>query len=98
MSESEKKRDVYEIARYGKHLEIQWAGRQFLMVHNFGDEGDMMFRAERAARMLNCHDDLLAALEGLAKEINLSKLDIRKDFSLMNAHACALKEIHKAKA
>ena len=39
---------------------------------------------------------LLAALKLLAGEINLSKLRVRRDFSLMNAHACALKAIHEA--
>jgi len=39
--------------------------------------------------------ELLNALRGLTKEISLSKLNVRKDFSLMNAHACALKLIHK---
>jgi hypothetical protein len=40
--------------------------------------------------------DLLQALKDLTKEINLSKLNVRKDFSLLNAHACATKAIAKA--
>lgn len=40
--------------------------------------------------------DLLEALRSLTKEIDLSKLNVRKDFSLINAHACALKVIHEA--
>jgi len=53
--------------------------------------------ADRIVRACNSHADLLAALEGLVGEIHLSKLNIRKDFSLINAHACATKAIYKAK-
>lgn len=48
------------------------------------------------ARLIAAAPDMLRALKELTKEINLSKLNIRKDFSLINAHAGALKEIHKA--
>ena len=36
------------------------------------------------------------ALRVLTSEINLSTLNVRKDFSLMNAHACAVKAILQA--
>ena len=36
------------------------------------------------------------ALRMLTSEINLSTLNVRKDFSLMNAHACAVKAILQA--
>jgi hypothetical protein len=49
------------------------------------------------ARLIASAPELLEALQGLAKEINLSKLNIKKDFSLINAHAAALKAIYKAK-
>ncbi len=39
---------------------------------------------------------LLAALKDLAKQINLRKLNIRKDFDLLAVHAAALTAIHKA--
>lgn len=39
---------------------------------------------------------LLIALKDLLKEIDLSKLKVRKDFSLLNAHAAATKAILKA--
>jgi hypothetical protein len=52
----------------------------------------------------NAHDALAVenerlreALKGLANEINLSKLNVRKDFSLMNAHAYALKVLDGVK-
>jgi hypothetical protein len=44
----------------------------------------------------NLHDELLQALKCLTQEINLSKLKVRKDFSLLNAHAYACKVIFKA--
>lgn len=40
--------------------------------------------------------ELLEALKGLVEEVKLSKLNIRKDFSLINAHAYATKAIYKA--
>ncbi len=49
------------------------------------------------ARLIAAAPELLEALQSLAKEINLSKLKIKKDFSLINAHAAALKAIYKAK-
>lgn len=47
-------------------------------------------------RAVNFHEALLEALKALAKEVDLNKLNIRKDFSLINAHAYALKVIHRA--
>jgi hypothetical protein len=43
------------------------------------------------------YDDILAALRGLDREITASrfKLDVRKDFSLMNAQAYASKLLHQ---
>lgn len=40
--------------------------------------------------------ELLAALKDLAEAIDLKKLNIRKDFHLLNVHACATKAIWKA--
>ena len=39
---------------------------------------------------------MLQALRELTKEVNLSKLNISKDFSLINAHNSALKAIYYA--
>lgn len=52
--------------------------------------------AKANADLIASAPDLLLALKGLTKEINLSKLNVRKDFSLLNAHACATKAIWKA--
>jgi len=52
---------------------------------------------EKTAYILAAAPELLEALEYLTKQIDLSKLNVRKDFSLMNAHACAMKTIDKAK-
>lgn len=41
--------------------------------------------------------ELVTALENLTKEIDLKKLNIRKDFSLILAHNCALKAIYNYK-
>lgn len=46
-------------------------------------------------RAVNAHEELLAALRSLTKQIHLGKLNIRKDFSLINAHAWATKIIAK---
>lgn len=40
--------------------------------------------------------ELLEALKLLVKEVNLPKLNVKKDFSLMVAHAAALKALNKA--
>ena len=49
------------------------------------------------ARLIAAAPDLLEALESLTAEISLKKVNIRKDFSLINAHANALKMIIKAR-
>lgn len=64
--------------------------------HNIGKRESRRLREEHNA-LYNSHAELLGALEGLAKETNLSKLNVRRDFSLMNAHAYATKAILKAK-
>lgn len=51
--------------------------------------------AEYTALAVNNLNEIAEALELLANEINLSKLNIRKDFSLINAHATALKALNK---
>ena len=67
-------------------------------LHRSNDEqqpdGDT--NAAHIVRCVNNHESLLNALKSLVKEIDLSKLNIRKDFSLLNAHAFATKTIHQA--
>jgi hypothetical protein len=41
------------------------------------------------------YGDLLVALRGLTNETQLSRLNIRKDFSWINAHAYAVKLLHQ---
>lgn len=47
-------------------------------------------------RPTDVNEELLEALRSLTREIDLGKLNIRKDFSLMNAHASAIKAIARA--
>ena len=47
--------------------------------------------AEFIVKACNSHDALVEALEGLASNINLKKLDIKKDFELILYHAAAVK-------
>jgi len=46
--------------------------------------------------LLAQRDELLAALKHLTAEIHLGALNVRKDFSLLNAHASATKAIANA--
>ncbi len=66
---------------------------------NGTDEGKKMARENlnHMAQVATGANELLTALKDLAKEINLSKLNVRNDFSLINAHAQALKTIEKYK-
>lgn len=48
------------------------------------------------ARLIAAAPDLLEACRALTAEVPLWELNIRKDFSLINAHNCALKAIAKA--
>jgi uracil phosphoribosyltransferase len=49
-----------------------------------------------AIQILNAADSMLEALKGLTQAVKLNKLNIKEDFSLINAHAAATKAIHKA--
>ena len=51
---------------------------------------------EADARLFAAAPAMYEALRMLTSEINLSTLNVRKDFSLMNAHACAVKAILQA--
>lgn len=50
---------------------------------------------EANARLIAAAPELYEALNGLVSEIDLSKLNVRKDFSLLNAHAYAAKALHR---
>lgn len=49
--------------------------------------------AEANARLIAAAPEMLETLKLLTARIDLSKLNVSKDFGLMNAHACALKAI-----
>jgi len=46
-------------------------------------------------RAVNSHDDLVEALRLLTSAIDLSKLNVKKDFHLLNVHANATRLLHK---
>lgn len=52
---------------------------------------------DKYGRLFAAAPDLLAAITDLTKNVNLSKLNVRKDYSLLLAHAASLKAIAKAK-
>jgi hypothetical protein len=56
-----------------------------------GNMGDIRYCALHAAA-----PELLDALLSLTQEIRLSKLNVKSDFSLINAHAGAMKVIKQA--
>lgn len=60
------------------------------------DGADLYGEGVANAKLIASAPELLEALRFLASEIKLSKLNVKKDFSLMNAHAGALKAISKA--
>jgi hypothetical protein len=64
-------------------------------VYTFGED-ERPRTAEANAVLIAEAPTMLQALKDLTAEIHLSKLNIRKDFSLINAHAAALRAIHKA--
>lgn len=53
-------------------------------------------RQQENAHLIAAAPAMYEALRVLTSEINLSTLNVRKDFSLMNAHACAVKAILQA--
>lgn len=65
---------------------------QKMVLSSWANEDDRAF----IVRAVNSHEELLEAIHSLTKEIDLKKLNIRKDFSLINAYACALKTLAKA--
>ena len=65
--------------------------------HNIGKRESRRIREEHNA-LFNSHAELVTALEQLTKEVHIGELNVRKDFSLMNAHACATKALHNLKS
>jgi hypothetical protein len=47
------------------------------------------------ARLIAAAPEMLDLLRELTASVNLSKLNVRKDFDLLNVHACAMKLLHK---
>ena len=78
----------------------EYGGRtiaHILPIHANGARQAGDFAQEEAnSRLIAAAPSLLRALEDLTSEIKLGKLNIRKDFSLINAHAAATKAIRQA--
>ena len=61
------------------------------------EEREAWDKEERLERdWVEMREEVLYVLKSFTREINLSKLNIRKDFSLINTHASALRLIAKA--
>lgn len=82
---------------------------QKLTIHNHNCTVATVYRAPDAARIRACWNacegianpeavgELVEALKGVMEELWSRRTgDVRKDFSLLNAHACASKALHKA--
>lgn len=78
--------DVEQIERLIEYLGIEHYVVVFLPNHN--SEHDIKVYFSQDLKRIH---DLESALINLTNNINLSKLNIRKDFELLNAHAHALK-------
>ena len=69
-------------------------------IHALGSEFSPAYVGEAMlydAQLIAAAPELLDALLLLCDNIELSKLNVKKDFSLMNAHANACKAIRKAR-
>jgi|WetSurMetagenome_2_1015567.scaffolds.fasta_scaffold236270_3 hypothetical protein len=61
------------------------------------EQRDQWDKEERLERdWVEMREEVLYVLKSFVREISLSKLNIRKDFSLINAHASAIRLINKA--
>jgi hypothetical protein len=80
--------------------ESPWVAEQYANVSIFGgnDEICEMLEGDQVAnaQLVCAAPIMLQALQDLCAEIKLGKLNVRRDFHLMNAHACALKAIYQA--
>ncbi len=65
-------------------------------IDKYGDHPANL-EADANGHLIAAAPELLEALLYLVSQVNLSKLNIRKDFSLINAHAAATKAIYHAK-
>ncbi len=71
-------------------------GEQVVPINIMLDMSEVTANAAHIVHCVNNHDALLQALKALVREIDLSKLNVRKDFSLLNAHAYATKTLAQA--
>ena len=96
--------DLWDALYYGRKGYSELTNSELEETANEWFDGDMLYTISDAdthtvseeERLRGINAELLEALKGLVGEIQLGKLNIRKDFSLINAHACASKAIAKA--
>jgi hypothetical protein len=60
----------------------------------YADDNKRLAEYDEISTLAAAAPEMLEVMRTLAGAVNLSKLNIRKDFHLINAHACALKIIH----
>ena len=86
------------IGKAGDRTDAQVVDEHGRVIANCGMEPSHQLDDDEAianARLVASVPELLYALQSLAGQIDLSRLNVRKDFGLLNAHAFALKVIHK---
>ena len=73
---------------------------EFYLTYGENKAGEPLFKSfvelDHNAHLIAAAPAMYEALRMLTSEINLSTLNVRKDFSLLNAHACAVKAILQA--
>jgi hypothetical protein len=73
---------------------------EFYLTYGENKAGEPLFKSfvelDHNAHFIAAAPAMYEALKFLTSEIDLSKLNVRKDFSLMNAHAWAIKVILQA--
>lgn len=82
--------DVCQIEHLLEYLEI----KHYVVVWEQSAQSDNDIRVTMSDDLKRI-DELEEALKLLISKVNLSRLDIRKDFELINAHACANKVLNK---
>lgn len=80
-------------------LNIYAGASDHILIAKFDNKiGVSSHNAALIVRAVNGYDKALQALRDLTAEIKLGTLNVRKDYSLMVAHAAATKVLHESEA